>query len=62
MKGLTGPAYATVGLNAGDSVNFVTVTGTNSPNLTNITSTSNIPGDPVPGMWAFQVNTAQISG
>ena len=57
-KGLSG-SHATVGLNAGDSINFVNVTGTNSPDLINISSTSNIG---IPGMWAFQVNTAQISG
>lgn len=50
---------ATVGLNAGDSVTFSTVTGSNTGAIINVSSTTNIG---IPGMWAFQVNQAQISG
>ena len=49
----------TVGLNAGDGETFASVTGTNTPNVINIDSTTNIG---IPGMWAFQVNAAQVTG
>ena len=49
-KGLRGQP-ATVGINAGDGINFETVTGTNTDAVINIASTTNIG---IPGMWAFQ--------
>ena len=55
----TGGQPATVGLNAGDGVNFVNVTGSNTDDIINIASTTNIG---IPGMWAFKVNGAQITG
>ena len=50
---------ATVGLNAGDSMTFASVTGTNTDAVLNIDTTTNIG---TAGMWAFQVNAAQITG
>ena len=50
---------ATVGLNAGDGVTFETVTGTNTDDIINIASTTNIG---IAGLWAFKVNQAQITG
>ena len=48
-----------MGLNAGDGINFANVTGTNTDDVINIASTTNIG---IPGMWAFKVNQAQITG
>ena len=55
----TGGMPATVGLNAGDGTNFVNVTGTNTNDIINIASTTNMG---ITGMWAFKVNQAQITG
>ena len=58
-KGLGGNE-ATVGLNAGDAMmNSLTVTGSNTADVINIASTTNIG---IQGIWAFQVNQAQITG
>ena len=57
-KGLGGNE-ATVGLDAGDMMNSVTVTGSNTADVINIASTTNIG---IQGIWAFQVNQAQITG
>ena len=38
---------------------FETVTGSNTNEVINVDSTTNIG---IPGMWAFQVNEAEISG
>ena len=51
--------FATVGFNAGDMENFATVPGSNTANVINISSTSNVG---IPGMWMFQVNGVQITG
>ena len=50
---------ATVGINAGDGVRAVNVTGTNTNNVINIENTTNIG---VPGVWVFQVNGAEGLG
>ena len=50
LRGLGGEP-ATVGINAGDGMNFETVTGTNTDAIINISSTTNIG---IPGMWAFK--------
>ena len=50
---------ATVGLNAGDNVTAVNVTGSNTNDVINIEQTSNIG---VEGVWAFRVNGAEILG
>ena len=50
---------ATVGINAGDGVRAVNVTGTNTNNVINIENTTNIG---VPGIWVFQVNGADGLG
>ena len=50
---------ATVGLNAGDNVTFASVTGSNTNDVINIEQTTNIG---VPGIWAFQVNGAEVLG
>ena len=50
---------ATVGINAGDGVRAVNVTGTNTNDVINIENTTNIG---VPGIWVFQVNGAEGLG
>jgi hypothetical protein len=55
------PLPATVGLNAGDNLNFTTVTHSNTDAVINISSTTNVDSE-MTGIWAFQVNQAQISG
>ena len=47
-----GGTEALVGINAGDYINYVTVPGSQTPDIINITKTSNID---VPGVWMFQV-------
>ena len=58
IKGVGGNP-ATVGLNAGDMVNYLTVMGSNTPDVINISSTTNTH---MPGVWAFQVNQLQQYG
>ena len=58
MKGLGGNP-ATIGLNAGDMVNYLTVMGSNTPDVINISSTTNTD---MPGVWVFQVNQFQQYG
>ena len=43
---------ALAGINAGDYVNHVTVPGSQSPDIINITRTSNVD---TPGVWMFRV-------
>ena len=50
-NGLDG-TEALAGINAGDYINYVTVPGSRTPDIINITKTSNID---VPGVWMFQV-------
>ena len=52
-SGLNG-TEALVGINAGDDrMNFITVPGSRTPNITNIINTSNIG---FPGVWMFKVD------
>ena len=48
-----------MGFNAGDSTNALTVTGSRTPGIMNISSTSNVNR---PGLWVFRVDEAQITG
>lgn len=50
---------ATVGINAGDGMRHEDVTGSNTNDVINIEETTNIG---VPGIWAFQVNGAEVLG
>lgn len=54
-----GGQQATVGFNAGDMMNFALVSGSNSADIINIDSTSNVG---VPGKWVFQVNQENVTG
>ena len=49
--GLSG-TEALAGINAGDQINHVTIPGSQSPEIINITRTSNIG---IPGVWMFRV-------
>ena len=46
------------GINAGDGVNFVTISGSLTPRIINITQTSNINN---PGVWMFRVGQCMSS-
>ena len=48
-----------MGFDAGDGKHFINVIGSNTANIINISTTSNVD---IPGIWAFQVNIPQISG
>ena len=48
-----GGTEALAGINAGDSVNFVTIPGLLTPSIINIAQTSNVG---IPGIWIFKVN------
>ena len=45
------------GINAGDGVNSVTIPGSLTPSIINITQTSNVG---IPGVWMFQVDGGNI--
>ena len=47
-----GGTEALAGINAGDSITYVTVPGSQTADIINITRTSNIG---IPGVWMFQV-------
>ena len=49
--GLAG-TEALAGINAGDQINHITIPGSQTPEIINITSTSNIG---IPGTWMFKV-------
>ena len=49
-----GRTEALAGINAGDYINYVTVPGSQTTDIINITKTSNIG---VPGVWMFQVGS-----
>ena len=51
-----GGTEAVAGINAGDGVNFVTIPGSMTPSIINITQTSNVG---TPGMWMFKVNESK---
>ena len=51
INGLNG-TEALAGINAGDGVNFVTIPGSMTPGIMNITKNSNVG---IPGMWIFKV-------
>ena len=50
-RGVSG-TEALAGINAGDYINHVTVPGSQTPNIINITRTSNVG---IPGVWMIQV-------
>ena len=50
-NGLAG-TEALAGINVGDSINHVTVTGSRTSSIINIARTSNVG---IPGVWMFQV-------
>ena len=47
-----GGTEALAGINAGDGVNSVTIPGSLTPDIINITQTSNVN---IPGVWMFKV-------
>ena len=50
--------FATVGLNAGDGLNYIVLPGSNKATVVDIEMTSNIG---IPGLWAYQVNQMKAS-
>ena len=48
-----GGTEALAGINAGDGVNYITIPGSLTPSIINITQTSNVGN---PGIWMFKVN------
>ena len=53
-----GGTQAHVGFNAGDGVRFATVPNSQTPEIINISSTSNVG---VPGVWIFRVDQEDIA-
>lgn len=49
---------ALAGINAGDGVNSVTIPGSMTPSVINITQTSNVG---IPGVWMFQVDRGNVN-
>ena len=47
-----GGTEALAGINAGDGVNSITIPGSLTPDIINITQTSNVG---IPGVWMFKV-------
>ena len=52
INGLGG-TEALAGINAGDDVNSITIPGSLSPSIINITQTTNVG---IPGVWMFKVD------
>jgi len=48
---------ALAGINAGDGVNYITIPGSLTPSIINITQTSNVG---ILGTWIFKVNEGNI--
>ncbi len=55
----TGGTPAQVGFNAGDGTRFITIPGSRTDAIINITQTSNVA---IPGMWVFKVDEENIAG
>ena len=53
-----GGTEALAGINAGDGINFVTIPGSLTPSIINITQTSNVG---IPGIWMFKVNEGKYA-
>ena len=56
INGLNG-TEALAGINAGDGVNSVTIPGSLSSSIINITQTTNVG---IPGIWMFKVNEGKL--
>ena len=56
INGLGG-TEALAGINAGDGVNSITIPGSLTPNIINITQTSNVG---IPGVWMFKVGEGTL--
>ena len=54
-----GGTEAVAGINAGDGINFVTIPGSLTPSIINITQTSNVG---IPGIWMFRVSEGNMFG
>jgi len=52
-----GGTEAVAGMNAGDGINSITISGSLTPSIINITQTSNVD---IPGVWIFKVNEGNI--
>ena len=48
---------ALAGINVGDGVNSITIPGSLTPSIINITQTSNVG---IPGVWMFQVDRGNV--
>ena len=48
-----GGIEALAGINAGDGVNYITIPGSLTPSIINITQTTNVG---IPGIWMLKVN------
>ena len=57
VNGLGGTP-AQVGFNAGDGIRYASVPGSQTPEIINISTTSNVA---VPGVWIFQVDQEEIN-
>jgi len=51
-NGGVGGTEALAGINAGNGADFVTIPGSLTPNIINVTQTSNVG---IPGIWMFKV-------
>ena len=56
INGLHG-TEAPAGINAGDGVNNMTIPGSLTPSIINITQTSNVG---IPGVWIFKVGEGNV--
>ena len=52
-----GGSEALAGINVGDGITSVTIPGSLTPSIINITQTSNID---IPGIWIFKVNGGNV--
>jgi len=53
-----GGSEALAGINAGDGINFMSIIGSLTPNIINITKTSNVG---IPGVWMFKVGSGTFA-
>jgi len=56
-SGGLGGTEALAGINAGDRINSITIPGSRTPSIINITQTSNVG---IPGIWMFKVDRGII--
>ena len=57
VLGTDGAIYAQAGFNDGDGINYFLVPGSNTQDIINISSTSNVG---IPGKWIFRLSCMQF--